>query len=44
MDQEKNKKWTGDTYLKNHTAKLGGKQKLLALANQGVDGEVLTHI
>ena len=34
----------GSSYLKNHTAKLSSKQKLLALANQGVDGKVLTHV
>jgi len=33
-----------DCYLKNHTAKLGSKQKLLALANQGINGEVLAHV
>jgi hypothetical protein len=33
-----------ESYLKNHTAQLGSKQKLLALANQGINSEVLTHI
>jgi hypothetical protein len=34
----------GDSYLENHAAKLGSKQKLLALADQGVNGEVLAHV
>jgi hypothetical protein len=33
-----------DSYLKNHAAKLSSKQKLLALADQGINGEVLTHV
>jgi hypothetical protein len=42
MRQEK--KGKRKSYLKNHTAKLGSKQKLLALADQGVNGEVFAHI
>lgn len=35
---------TEKTYLKDHAAELSGEQKLLALADQRVDGEVLLHI
>lgn len=32
------------THLKNHTAELSSKQQLLPLSDQGVDGEVLSHV
>lgn len=32
------------TCLQDHAAQLGGKQKLLALADQRIDGEVLSHV
>ena len=35
---------TDNSYLKNHPAQLGSKQKLLALPDQRVNDEVLPHI
>jgi hypothetical protein len=40
QDEEKKSK----AYLKNHTAKLSSEQKLLALSDQRVNGEVLAHV
>lgn len=31
-------------YLENHAAKLGSEQKLLALANKGVNSKVFAHV